>query len=185
VAGTVAALLWASRSVRLESKHFYAIATLVAGVASWTSCIFGPFVIVPGAVLGFAAPIAVTLRANLRQRIFLMTTGTLAVALPLSLQWMGWMPPSYEFSDGIIAILPFVVEFPAIPVQLYLAGAALLVIVAPLYVIGGAIDRLVRAERHLFAQAWNLRELMPDGARDAAGAQLVEPPEPSEHCLLQ
>jgi hypothetical protein len=77
------------------------------------------------------------------------------------------------------------VEFPAIPAQLYLAGAALIVIVAPLYVIGGAIDRLVRAERHLFAQAWNLRELMPDAARDEAGSQLVEPPEPSQRCLLE
>ncbi|MBW2522797.1 MAG: protein kinase [Deltaproteobacteria bacterium] len=178
--GTATALYLASRTKTVKPSHFYIVATLSASVAAWTGLLFGSFMLVPGAVVGFAAPTAVALRATSTQRAFMMVTGALAVVVPFALQQLGLIPPSYAFEGGVITILPLAMEFPPVPSQLFLVGASLVIIVAPLYVIGSAIDRLVRAERHLFGQAYNLRELMPAAARDEAGAQLVQPPESTD-----
>jgi serine/threonine-protein kinase len=173
---------WISLQSRMKPPHFYLVSALPMALAGLTGLICGPLVLVPGAVLAMGLPVIVNVRASRAQRIYMGTLGVLAVLLPLGLQQLGWLPPFYELQDGVITILPWTVDFPSLPTHLFLVIDALAIIVVPLIVIGSPIDALKRAERRLFAQAWNLRQLVPDEAQRAVGENLAAAEEPSTRC---
>ncbi|MBW2458421.1 MAG: serine/threonine protein kinase, partial [Deltaproteobacteria bacterium] len=164
----------AARLRRVGGWHFYLFAPSVAILAGSFAVLFGPYVIVPGAFAALSVTVIIAQRANRAERAYLLTAGALVLVAVVGLQRLGWLPPSHDFANGIIAILPWAVSFAPISTELFLLGASLAVMVAPTIVIGGAIDTLVRAERRLFAQTWNLRNLMPAEARSAVEASLED-----------
>jgi serine/threonine-protein kinase len=141
--------------------NFIAVAT--------TSTIFGPLVFTPVIAAATAAALVVAIRANRRTRFFVGTLSFLAVFAPYLLQCLGVLPPSYAFEDGVIEILPLVVEFPPMETQFFLVAATAIQLILPGILIGRAVESLISAERQNFAQAFRLRQLLPAAERpDAA-----------------
>ena len=44
-----------------------------------------------------------------------------------------------------------------------LAVGSMLTVIATVFAVGRAVDTLVRSERRSFAQAWRLRQMLPEG----------------------
>ena len=126
------------------------------------SMFFGPFVIVPGAAAVTAAAFMVGIRANrtTRRGIALLALG--AVLLPAALQLTGVVAPSYAMEGGVLEILPHAVEFPAGATLALLALSAVLTVLTSVLMVGRAVEALVEAERRNFAQAFRLRQLLPE-----------------------
>jgi len=122
----------------------------------------GPLLVAPG----FAA---LGLFGNLllleRYRAVGVAIGSSPVVVPLFLQWVGVLPPSYAFSEAGMTILPRVFLFHAVPTLVVLAVSA--VAVLALAVLAGVYIRrsVADAERSLKVQAWQLRQLVPASPR--------------------
>jgi hypothetical protein len=88
------------------------------------------------------------------------------IFVPLGLQLVGVLPPSYDFADGTLRILPGMADLPPIPTLILLVIAHLIVVIGSI----GFVWRLRCAhrdvERRLALQAWQLSQLVPE----------VEPP---------
>ena len=141
-----------------------------------TSTLFGPLVYVPAFAVIMASSYVTGVRANRRTRSFAYGVGVFGVFAAYLLQRFGVMPPAYAFEDGVIKILPVMVQFPPLQTELLLVGATAVQLVVPGMLIGKAVDALVTAERDNFRQAFRLRQLLPGdrlrGATDPPPNQL-------------
>ncbi len=72
------------------------------------------------------------------------------------------------FENGAIKILPVVVNFPETATRFFLVGATAIQLFVPYFLIGNAVDALVKAERRNFAQAFRLRQLLPGQGLDGS-----------------
>jgi len=84
------------------------------------------------------------------------------IFVPLALQLAGVLPPSYDFADGTLRILPGMTDLPRTP-------TLILLIVAHLIVVAGSIVFVWRlrcthrdVERRLALHAWQLAQLVPE-----------------------
>jgi serine/threonine-protein kinase len=159
----IAHRLWRSRRHRREGTfelRLWALLTF-AWVAA-AGIIFGPFILVPPAAVTIATTFMVNMRANRSLRAFVSGCAVAAVCVPACLQWLGVVPPSYLFEDGVMKVLPVLTQFKAGPTMALLTLASLLTVVAGMALMSKAVKTLTTAERRLFAQAWRLRQLLPD-----------------------
>jgi hypothetical protein len=130
-------------------------------LVAWSSTIFGPFVFTPGVATSSAAGFVISLRANRITRRGLALLSVAAVFVPAGLQWVGVLPTSYSFEHGVIVIHPLIADFPPMLAHLAWAAITLAQLVLPALLIGRAAESLVDAEERNFAQAWRLRQLLP------------------------
>jgi eukaryotic-like serine/threonine-protein kinase len=89
------------------------------------------------------------------------TFAILAVFVPIALELAGLMPHAYTFAAGSITIHPVIADFRPERTAVSLAIVTLVQMILPAIVINRAVDNLVDAERRSFAQAWRLRQLLP------------------------
>jgi serine/threonine-protein kinase len=137
------------------------------------STLFGPLIVVPALATLSVASFIVNLRANRITRAAIVTGGVLSVVVPLALQTAGVLPHPYLLEQGRLVVLPSAVAFPPAPTLIVLLLAALLVIVFAGVLAGNAVEALTSAERRLFAQAWRLRQLLPDPALEAVRSPAI------------
>ena len=126
--------------------------------------LFGPLVLVPAVVLGTG----VGYIASVDHRHALVTAaGVAVVVVPVLLQAAGVLPPSYEFVDGTIRILPRMADFPpAATLAFLLVTHAVILITCQVYIARLRRDYL-SAEARLRLQAWQLGQIVPEDARAA------------------
>jgi len=88
------------------------------------------------------------------------------LVVPTVLQAVGWAPPSYEFDGQRMSVLPWAIEIgdPRSLWLLLIATAA--TILVPMILMGRWVDNLSKAERKIFAQAWNLKRWLGGGFFD-------------------
>ena len=127
------------------------------------SALFGPFVFVPTLCALNTVVIAAGFPRNVRQ--FAIVCGVAAVLFPILAQLLGWLPPFWIFRDGIIEIVPYAVELPAIPTLVFLSMMSVGMIVIPTVLVGAERDGRVAAEHKLALQAHQLAEFIPAGAK--------------------
>lgn len=96
-----------------------------------------------------------------------LVLGLLPVLFPFVLAKLGWLPSSYTFEGGRMIVNPWMTELPPALTQLVLVVAGVSLVVAPSVVMGRIQDALSAAEERVFLHAWNLRRLLPEGARRA------------------
>jgi hypothetical protein len=99
-----------------------------------------------------------------RQRWRFVAIGCMAVALPLALERLGVLEPSYLFRDGMLQVLPHAVRLPELPTIAVLTISSLSSIVAPSVFVGIMRSAFDQAERRLRVHAWHLQRLVPDEA---------------------
>jgi len=138
-----------------------------------TSMIFGPFVLVSA----MAATNVVFFVLNVErgpQRTALIGASTLTVLLPLLLEKVGVLAPSYVFANDTITILPRMSGFPPMATMGFLLVANLTLILVPAILAARLHDGMRAAERRVFLHLWHLRQFLPDEARGATQVPVLD-----------
>ncbi|MEZ4226131.1 MAG: protein kinase [Polyangiaceae bacterium] len=162
VAAFAAFSYWLSRSGENGARHVLASAVLGSLVAASASVVTGPMVLVPTAACVVALAVIVNSRAGRRRRNWVLAVTALSMLVPLGLQLSGALPSSYAFDADGMRILPRAVELPEFRTLTMLALGNLACLLVPVFAVGRALDVLSGAERRLFAQAWQLQQLLPE-----------------------
>jgi eukaryotic-like serine/threonine-protein kinase len=147
------------RSGRLTAPRMHAFTALILATIASSSCFMGPFVVVPPIAAAVTLYITLLHRAA-RQRWVVIAMGSLAVAVPFLLELAGIFPPAFAFSDGNVTLFGRALRLApetTLPLLLY---AGVTSVIVPAAVLGLVRDALSSAERHLFLQAWHLRQLL-------------------------
>jgi serine/threonine-protein kinase len=137
-------------------------ALAIAGSAG----LYGPFIVTSSvAVLNAIAHVLVGDRSRRAPAVLLTCAAILG---PVVLERMGVIPRSEEFRDGVISIVPQIVKFPAEPTLVFIAFANVAVVVTASLLVARFHDALMKAEERVVAHSWQLRQLVPDDARDTS-----------------
>ncbi|MGK3991926.1 serine/threonine protein kinase [Sorangium sp. So ce1024] len=169
----------AARLVHRPSAEWYAYAGFVFNVLSFL-CIgraFGPLLFMP--MLLVICTYANSFTYRTAYRVAVVVTGCVAMLAAAWIEFSGILPPSYEFTDGAMVILPQVVEHSRIPTMTALTLTTLFMLVVPAFMMGQHQHALRDAERRAFLQAWQLRQLLPERAQSDAVATPSSDPVPS------
>jgi serine/threonine-protein kinase len=138
----------------------------MAGLAG-SSMLFGPFMLVPGIVAANTLVFAMHVERG-PARAWTIAIGAFAILIPFALELLGVLPPSMEIRDGALRILPRLSEFKPGPTMLLLLVSNVALVVVPSIVVGRMRDDARRADRTLLTHLWQLRQVMPDAAQEAA-----------------
>lgn len=90
----------------------------------------------------------------------------------MALELLGVLPRSITLDSHGLHITPWAIELSGGFVVLGLVVFHVLVLVIAYQLAVRSVDAFVAAERSLFLHAWQLRQLIPDEARDARMSQL-------------
>ncbi len=126
------------------------------------SFVVGPLVHVPTNVL--AVSIVWTALSARKVRLLALPVGVLAILVPLCLQLVGVLEPSYRFEGGALHVLPLVVELRSAESLLYLTSITVIGLVLTAFVVYRQQALLERLEERLFLHLYNLEKLVPEGA---------------------
>lgn len=146
-----------------EPRIPWAQILLTNGAIASVGVISGPLIFVP--LLAYGNAVSYISASNGR-RLGIVLAGCAAVIAPLTLQALGVLPPSYAFSDGAMQILPAMTELPETPVLVCLLLAYMVLIVGGGVFFAHLRDNYLTAERKLQLYAWQLRQIVPEQARD-------------------
>jgi eukaryotic-like serine/threonine-protein kinase len=141
------------------------IATIFA--VGTAGLIVGPFMLVPAMVAVAGVFFILNLEGG-RFRPVVIAALSLALVAPMCLEWLGVIPPSYQFHDGVLIILPRMAHFPPRSTLLFLVVANVAVAVLPAMLAARARDAMRANERRVFLHNWHLRQFVPEAARSVA-----------------
>jgi len=124
------------------------------------SRILGPFILIPSiaAVNTLCFALVVVPRARLAALLF----GLASFIGPLCLEWLGVLPASYRFEDGVMTVLPQMASLPGLPTAMYLLMSNVMVIITGYIIVTRLRGMLEDAERRVMLHAWHLRMLVED-----------------------
>jgi serine/threonine-protein kinase len=144
---------------RGESSGGYAMASLAASglVLAGAAAIFSPFLIIPAALLIQVMVTGVAL--GFRQRGMIIGLSVAALNLPLALELLGLVPPSFQVDADHFTLLARVTSFHPIWTPALIATVHSVMVAVPLALIGRFQDGAAVNERKVFLQAWHLRRL--------------------------
>ena len=161
--------LWIGWSGRSHPFHMRNQIILNFTMLGTMSMLFGPLLFLPGAAATVAAVFVISIRANRITQRLLLVLGLASVFIPLGLEWLGILSPSYVFEDGALKLLPRLIEFRPVRTEIFLVSMAVGIIVLTVLTVARAGDAIMKAERKNFAQAYRLRQLLPaDVTKEAA-----------------
>jgi len=162
--GASALSLIASRQAAPDRRFaFPAIALASAGFAL-TGSMFGPFVVTPLLCAVHVVLVAVLLDRSIRT--FAVVCSALAVFIPLGLQISGVVDASWIFRDGVVEIVPRVLELPETATVAFLVTVLVGAVVLPPLLIGPERDARVAQGQKLTLQAYQMAEFLPAEARE-------------------
>ena len=153
--------LWMSKTGKAGPKYMRWGITLTFILIGCTSLLFGPLILTPGIAATAAAVLVISIRANKLTRSYVLALSVASVMIPLGLQLVGWMEPSYAVENGKIVLLPVAMNLPPVGAMVFLSVATAFQLILAVLLIGGGVEQLVRAERNNFGQAWRLKRLLP------------------------
>jgi serine/threonine-protein kinase len=141
-----------SQALVLAGVHFLNIAAL--------SCWIRPFVLVPVAAASGTLMFSTQVPRGVRR--FTVAMGVAASVVPVILEQLRVFPPAYRFTDGMVILLPRVVNLEPTSTLLALVWVSVSYAIIPAMYLGTVRDALSEAERKLFLQAWHLDRLAAD-----------------------
>jgi serine/threonine-protein kinase len=136
------------------------------------SFLLGPFFVVPGLAATNAMFLVLTTERRLRPAW--LALGALTIVAPFCLELAGLDAHHFASAAGI-EVRSTLAHLPLEGTLAFLLVTSLATIVTPTVLAGRLRDRLQDAEDRLFAQAWHLRHLLPERAREAATDPLPPP----------
>ncbi len=152
---------------RMLPRRIQILSTIITGslFIGAMSTMFGPLFLVPTLVAAQVLVHAIHISKQ-TTRTIVIAICSLAVLLPLCLEIAGILPPSYEFRNGAMVILPRMHNFTPAGSLAFLALFGLGHIVAMSVVIGYYRDTLQEAENKLRMTTWQFEQLIPDNGRN-------------------
>jgi len=131
------------------------------------STMFGPLFLIPGlaAMMTMSVSFATPTRSA---RALVISIGVLSVLVPLLLEASGLLPPSYQFTDEGLVILPRMHHFPPAATLTFLCWIGLGHIISISIMMGRLHEARIRALEKLHKQTWQLKQLVsnePDHLR--------------------
>jgi serine/threonine-protein kinase len=138
-------------------------ANVIAGTLSvgFMSTMFGPLFLIPG--LATMSTMAASANTSTRgARALVISIGVLAVLVPMMLEAIGLLPPSYEFRDGVLVILPRMHEFPPTATIVLLSYLGLGHIISISLIMGRMHEARTAALHKLHVHTWQLKQLVSD-----------------------
>jgi hypothetical protein len=145
------------------SPNYRLFANVISGTLSvgLMSMMFGPLFLIPG--LAAMATMAASFNTPTRgARALVISIGVLAVLVPMMLEGIGLLPPSYEFRDGVLVILPRMHEFPRTATIVFLSYIGLGHIISISMIMGRMHEARVAALHRLHMHTWQLKQLVSD-----------------------
>jgi hypothetical protein len=145
-------------------------ANVISGTLSigFMSTMFGPLFLIPG--LAAMATMAGAFNTPTRSaRALVIGIGVLAVLVPLLLEVVGLLPPSYEFRGHELVVLPRMHQFPPTATLVFLSYIGLGHIISIAVLVGRLHDARIRALEKLHKHTWQLRQLVSDERRPPSG----------------
>jgi serine/threonine protein kinase len=152
--------------VLARSPQKMALFTIISSsvILFTASRVFPPFLVLPAFGIMFASSFAI--QADKKLRTLAAATASLAFVLPLILEKMGVLAPSYQFRDNVLSILPQTFYLPELPTTLLMIFLSL----APIWLVnitlGKVRDDLNETEQKLRLQMWQLSRLVSDDDLD-------------------
>jgi hypothetical protein len=125
------------------------------------STMFGPLFLIPG--LAAMSTMSASFNTPTRgARALVIGIGVLAVLVPLLLEIAGLLPPSYEFRDDYLLVIPRMHHFPPAATLVFLSYIGLGHIVSISVLMGRLNESRLQAIEKLHKQTWQLRQLVSD-----------------------
>lgn len=168
--------IYVARRDKIVAAHALVVGFLAFLAIGADSGIAGPLILVPGYA---AAQVIILSMARIgAYRYAVLAMGILSVAIPVALEYTGWITPAYEFLEsGGLHVRPRFVELPPLALPLGAAAAVITALVGPAIVGFRQGDVLGNMRRQVHLQSWMLRQLVPDTtAAGAPAASLSSPP---------
>jgi hypothetical protein len=145
------------------SPSYRLFANVISGTLAvgFMSTMFGPLFLIPG--LAPMSTMAASFNTPTRgARALVISIGVLAVLVPLMLESLGLLPPSYEFRDGVLVILPRMHEFPKTATIVFLSYIGLGHIISISLIMGRMHEARMAALNKLHVHTWQLKQLVSD-----------------------
>ena len=154
---------WFARGGRFRFGGQYALMALtVLGIVS-SSRLFGPFMMVPAAIVACAAPFAMMPERS--RRLVFLAIGAAGMILPALADVSGLVAPSYVFRDNTLVLTPQMTDLPPTLTFLGILVIHLATLVTSTRLFWRIRDAFADASQRLHVFAWQLRQIVPDGAR--------------------
>jgi serine/threonine-protein kinase len=145
------------------SPNYRLFVNVISGTLAvgFMSTMFGPLFLIPG--LAAMSTMAVSFNTPTRgARALVISIGVLAVLVPMMLEGLGLLPPSYEFRDGVLVILPRMHEFPKTATIVFLSYIGLGHIISISLIMGRMHEARMAALNKLHVHTWQLKQLVSE-----------------------
>lgn len=153
---------YASVKLRDDPTSPLVLMTTILVTTAAFSLIAGPLVLLPS--IACSVTVAFVSLGGDRLRRPAIVGGLASIVVPLLLQLLGVVPPSYRFDADGMHLIPRVTELPAVATTFFLALTSLTTIVMPVVLVLRMQRFLRELEEKTFLHAWTLRNLVPDSA---------------------
>ncbi len=164
ISGALGLIASRQRTVRDGIQYGIMIAMMFAAVG--VSRMFGPLILVPTLLATWA--IVVQAHPERSLRIAGLVFSLLAISIPVILEGIGVLPPSYVFPGDGFFVVPQMNALPAWYVLSFLGVANVLMAVMPALFVGRLRGDLARAQERDLVRSWHLRRLGDDLMKAAA-----------------
>jgi eukaryotic-like serine/threonine-protein kinase len=171
LAAAFALLAWRFANPRRET---FPSVTITAGLAlAATSLLHGPLLLVPA--IGAIMAMGMVLQTPKHNRALLIGINALAIAMPTVLAVLDLHPVRHAFPDGALHVFGGALKFSRVEIAILGTMHVAFVIVGGVFV-GAYRDELRKLQRRTQLQSWQLEQLVPPAAADAArkGAEMAK-----------
>ena len=138
-------------------------ANVIAGTLAvgFMSTMFGPLFLIPG--LAAMSTMAASANTPTRgARALVISIGVLAVLVPMMLEGLGLLPPSYVFRDNTLVIMPRMHDLPKTATIVFLSYIGLGHIISISLIMGRMHEARMAAMHKLHVHTWQLKQLVSD-----------------------
>jgi serine/threonine-protein kinase len=160
-AATAAIAFFSTRAGIPRSYRLFA--NVISGTLAigFMSTMFGPLFLIPG--LAAMSTMAASFNTPTRgARALVIGIGVLAVVVPFGLELVGLLPPSYEFRDGYMLVLPRMHDFSPGATLLFLFYIGLAHIVMISVLMGRLNEARLALIEKAHKQTWQLKQIVSD-----------------------
>ncbi len=158
VAASLALIVRRQRVVRRPLQYLCIGCMMIAMMS--LSRILGPLILMPTAIATTA--IVAQAHSDRRMRNYSLASAAVAMVVPLALEWLGILPPSYMFEGGRLHVLPQLVELPQWLSVGFVTISNLAMTVIPALFVAKLRHGLTVLEEQSLMQTWQFRQLPDD-----------------------
>ena len=149
-------------------RSYRLFANVISGTLAigFMSTMFGPLFLIPG--LAAMSTMAASFNTPTRgARALVIGIGVLALVVPFGLELVNLLPPSYEFRDGYLLVLPRMHYFSPGATLLFLFYIGVVHIISISVLMGRLNEARLALIEKAHKQTWQLKQIVSDQSRNS------------------